>query len=345
MAGTITLQGPPKSTVPEDVDTINRAFDLIGQREKIRQDRQQINDFVAETIRIQGENKGLTKDEVFQLASERIISKGPQFSGGLAGVGQKFSSKFMGGPSTALSGPLAERAFDEPTGIRRDAITAQIEANQALTEQRKAGTAAGTIKATPGQKQRDADIKIINDEKATPGAIEEAKARLLQSADLFAPTLSVEDNDEDFRALLKDKAVKGLKIDVAGAKFDNQFGEEAFNKALELAKEKALKVGVSPDAVEQQFGEWWDAEAAKENPKGFGRLVQPRSEFKGEIQTLPAETDNLGTPQILPDTDLSPAIIQALKAGSINQQEFDSAKKILGQDPNKQADVLKALGL
>ena len=165
---TIRLGQGPQSTAPEDAAAIQNIFDLMGQREQVRQDKRMVNDFVTENIRLSGINETLppevqlSPDEVSQRAAANITNKGPQFSGGIAGGFQKFASRFTGGPSTTLTGPIAESLLKQPTGLRRDLIKAQIEASQAR--------AAGSIaKPTEGQRQRDSDMKIMGNEKATTG--------------------------------------------------------------------------------------------------------------------------------------------------------------------------------
>ena len=322
----IRLAGPPRSTVAEDLGAARTILDRMGQREQLRQDRQSVNDFITENIRLSGINETLppevqlSPDEVSQRAAANITNKGAQFDKGIAGGFQRFAGGLSPGPSTALTGPVAKGLLEQPTGIRRDLIKAQIEASQARTQQ-KTGQ---PDEFTPGQKQRDKLIKVADSDKSEQGlARKEAikKMSTLPREDLFDLSDSDSTNvDTKFRSTMK--TLGNLKIKVPGAKFDKMFGEEAFNQGLKNLIEEGLSQGTSSESVEAEFLKWWDFEAAKKDPAGFGREFQLRSEF-----------------------DISALIEKALSEGKISKEEAGSATRILKSDPTKAKDIQEALGI
>ncbi len=328
----IRLQGPPEETVSRDAASINKILGLLSQQEELRQNRQRTSDFISENIRLQGENAKLqpefqlSPDEISQRAALSVTQKDPQFAKGLQGAFQKFASGLTPGPSTMLTGPIAEGLLSEPTGIRRDLIKSQIEATRALATSRT-GVEEGPTKE---DKARDRDIAIVTREKAPGGQKNQAFARLRKNKALFKITASVEETDEIFRPRME--KLKDLKIKAPGNIFrkiggDKMFGKEAFDAGLEKAKLEGLRQGVHEDSTEEAFVAWWDAEAAKEDPKGFGREFQPTSEFRDT------------------DVDILTQIEEALKAGTVTQEERDTAIKALQTDPTKADVIREALGL
>ncbi len=335
----IDLREPRGPSVQESTANINRVLDLLGKQERLRQDRQNLSDFVSENLRLQGENAKLPEDlqlspdEISQRAALSVTQKDPQFAKGLQGAFQKFASGLTPGPSTMLTGPIAEGLLSEPTGIRRDLIKSQIEATRALATSRT-GVEEGPTKE---DKARDRDIAIVTREKAPGGQKNQAFARLRKNKALFKITASVEETDEIFRPITE--GLKDLKVKVPGAIVDKMFGKEAFDAGLKEAKLEGLRQGVHEDSTEEAFVAWWDAEAAKKDPKGFGREFQPTSEFRDT--GVDAIT---GAAKIAPqETGIAELIENARKAGSINQEELASIQRALQNNPDSEAEIRKRL--
>ncbi len=331
MAGVIDLREPRGPSVQESTANINRVLDLLGKQEQLRQDRQNLSDFVSENIRLQAENEKLPEesrlspDQISQRAALSVTQKDPKFAKGIQGMFQKFASGLTPGPSTALTGPIAEGLLKEPTGIRRDLIEEQIKASRA----RRTGT--GVVEGpTKADKARDRDIAIVTREKAPKGQKNQAFARLRKNEALFRATASVEEIDEDFDAIMK--KLKDLKIQVPDTVtgIDQFFGKAAFDAGLKEAKLEGLRNGIHEDSSEQLFKDWWDAKTDERGPFGVGKEFQPRSEFREQAET---------------ETGISAQIEKALKAGTVTQEERDTALKALQADPTKADVIREALGL
>ena len=313
MAGAIRLEGPPRSTIPEDVAGIQKTLDLLAEREQVRQDRQRISDFITENIRLTGENPDMDPDQIAQQAAANVTAKEPQFSGGIAGGFQRFASRLgPGGPSTALTGPIAGELLNQPTGLRADVIKEQILASQASRQQK----ADAPEKPTAGQRQRDSDITIVNSSKSTPGQKTEARERLKSSPDLFEVNESDEELAKEFQ-----KVLKGKKKIKSGRTLDKVFGKEAFDAALEEAIENGLKEGASPESVTQAFENFWDEQFQKEKGQKFQKF-QDRKEFASSIEE---------------------ALQKALKAGTIDAGDVEKARKLIKDNPANEAKVLELL--
>ena len=278
MAGEIDLTQPAGPSVQESTGNINRILDLQGQREELRQKRQQINDFVSETIKLQGENPTMSPDLVSRQAALNISQKDPTFDTGIAGLFQKFAAGARPPDTTTLTGPITEGLLSEPTGIRREAIKAQIESSRALAASRTG--AGGVVKPTPGQKQRDSDIAVLNRDAATPTQRNEAEQRLLASGELVEANADKAEIDSDFADIMDGLKDKRERFGAIGA--DKRFGKVAFDAGLKEVKDAALKEGVHPESIKLKFEEWWDEQFNAEEGQRFQKF-QDRSEFQEEV--------------------------------------------------------------
>ena len=280
-------------------------------KETARQDKQQLLDFVKLT------QSGMSTEE----AAAQVTASQPEFDPGLGGIFQRFGA---GGadPRSVLNIALKSQ-LDKPSDLEVREREARIGASEALTASRK-GT--GQIGRTKAQKQRDSDAKIIANEKSEPQQIAEARNRMaaLPKEALF-DAADADLADGEFTDIFK--GLKKLKVKVPGARFDKFFGEDAFAAALEEAKKRGLDEGIDPDTMEDALTQWWDEQAAKSDfkQKGFGKEFQPRSEFKVAV-----------------DADI---FQKALTDGKINQEELESAKRIIAANPEREDEIRKALGL
>lgn len=330
----IDLTRDPGPSVQESTGNINRVLDLTGERELLRQQRNQLNDFVAETIRLEAENAKLppesqiSSDLITRQAALNITQKDPEFDPGIPGLFQRFASGLSPGPSTALTGPIAESLLSEPTGIRREAIKAQIESTRALGAQR---AGVGVAKPSPQETQFDKDLGTLNSIKSTSSQLQRAKARVSASGlliDLSSLDDQKEVSDEFSRIFFGDEEedrkgledVKGLKIDVPGGVFNKMFGEKAFNRGLKDAEDQALKDGIDPESVRPVFEVWWDEQA---KASGRQREFQPRAEFQ-EIETEPSGPK----PQFPGQTPRDIRVPSAARRGT---EDIDT---LLKSDPN-----------
>ena len=302
---TIRLGQGPKSTVPEDAAAITKIFDLIGQRERGRQDKQSINDFVTENIRLSGINETLppevqlTPDQVSQRAAANITNKGPQFSEGLAGGFQKFANRFTGGPSNVLTGPVASKLLgpsEEPTGIRRDLIRQQIESSQALTAQRKQkleGTGEDSAKASLG---KSAMTSFLN-----KGIKKQTKV------------------------VRKDGGALGLK--------DKVFGEDAYNTLKKDALSQKDEFGLSATEATQTVNQWWDKKFSSEKGQKFQKY-QDRQVF----DPAPTPEQKAAIDQI--DPAIFAEITEAVNDGTLTDDEIKSIEAGLEADPTKAQQIV-----
>lgn len=288
MAGVIDLTRDRGPSVQESTANINRVLDLAGEREELRQKRQQINDFVSETIKLQGENPTMSPDLVSRQAALNISQKDPTFDPGIAGLFQKFAAGARPPDTTTLTGPIAEGLLSEPTGIRRDLIKAQIESTRALTAARTGAT--GPAKPTAAQKQRDSDIAVLNRKAATPTQRNEAKSRLLASGQLAEPNASKAEIDSDFSDIMDE--LKELSVVQKGDVLDRRFGKKAFDAGLKQATENAFKQGANPESVKTLFETWWDEQFEAEKGQIFQKF-QDRSEFQEVEETGDVDVSQL----------------------------------------------------
>ena len=296
----IRLAGPPRSTAAEDFGAAETILEKMGQREQLRQDKQSINDFVTENIRLSGINETLppevqlTPDQVSQRAAANITNKGPQFSEGLAGGFQKFANRFTGGPSNVLTGPVASKLLgpsEEPTGIRRDLIRQQIESSQALTAQRKQkleGTGEDSAKASLG---KSAMTSFLN------------------------------------------KGIKSQpKIDRKGT-WDNIYGEEAYRNILEKAQEEREAYGMSATETTQFVNKWWDTQYDKKKGTKW-QHVQDRQVF----DPAPTPEQKVAIDQI--DPAIFAEITEAVNDGTLTDDEIKSIEAGLEADPTKAQQIV-----
>lgn len=340
MPATITLRSQQIPSVQESSANVRRILDLLGTQERLRQDRQSLSDFVSENLRLQGENAKLqpefqlSPDEISQRAALSVTQKDPQFAKGLQGVFQKFASGLTQGPSTALTGPIAEGLLKEPTGIRRELIRSQIEANRA----RRTGAARKPGELTAGQKQRDRLVKIIaDDETPSQRKANEARQKLkeLPKEDLFnLDSASKENIDKEFSKAMK--GLGGTRVQAGPNPLDKKFGAESYKQGLKKAIDVGLEDGVDPDAVEEAFNTWWDEQFLAEKGQVFQKF-RPRSAFQ-EI-----ESEFEPEPETKTGTDISAQIEKALKAGTITQAQKDKIEAGLLKDPTKAEEILQAL--
>lgn len=278
----IRLEGPPASTVPESADKINRIFDLLGERERLRQESQRITSFISENIQLTAENPELDPDQIARQAAVNVTQADPTFDKGLAGGFQKFASGLIPAPSTTLTEPIARGLLEEPTGIRKELIKAQLESTLALTRQRTAPGAVEPEKPTAAAKQRDSDVRILNSDTATDIAKDEATGRLLRSDELVAVNESPQELDKVFSKIMD--GLKKLQIKAKGDILDKKFGKDAFDQGLKDAQEQGLKEGVHPESVKQEFEKWWDQQFQKEKSQVFQKF-QDRKEFQAIAET------------------------------------------------------------
>lgn len=329
MARNITLGGPPASTVPKDVADIHKLFDLLGEREEIRQNKQRISNFISENIRLTAENEKLqpesrlSPDEISQQAALKVTEAEPEFAKGLLGGIQRFAGGLRPGPSTTLTGPIAKGLLDLPTGLRKDLIKAQIEATRGLATSR-----VGTGKAAKKRK-RDAALRVIQSDKSTPTQVNEAKDELLTGGLLAKINESPEEVDKEFSKIMKGKK----RIRAKGNILDKKFGEEAFGEGLKEAIEAGFEEGVHPESITENFEKWWDAQFAEEKGQPFQKF-QDRAEFQDVDAVIDAEK------KVTVSEDLSVKIEAALKAGTITQDDKKSIESGLAKDPSKQQQVL-----
>jgi hypothetical protein len=291
----------------------------MGQRERVRQNRQRINDFVSETIKLQGENPTMSPDLVARQAALNITEKDPEFDPGIVGGFQKFASGLDRGPSTVLTGPIAEGILNQPTGIDRAKIKEAILASQAA----RRGT-AGPVKPTAEQKQRDSDLAIINRKTSNPTQVNEAKARVVASGQLVEPTAPKEQIDKGFSEIMD--GLKKLSKVQKGDVLDRRFGKEAFDAGLEKAEEVGWEDGINPESVKRDFEEWWDEQFEAEKDQTFQKF-QDRAEFQ----------------EVAKDTGIAAKIEEAFKAGTITQEQKKKIESGLAKDPTKAEQILQAL--
>ena len=279
----VRLEGPPKSTTTEDAAAARRTIDLIGLREKNRQDKVNINKFLTRTIELTGQ--GLDPDIASQQAAIEISQQDPQFDKGIAGGFQRFASGLNRAPSTTLTGPIAQQLLSQPVGLDAAKIKAQIERDRAFTAQKIAGKQTEPFKKTPEQKQRDSDIKILDTGKASGGQIREAQERLkaLPPGTLF-------DINEKGAAEAFEKVFDKLKPEITRQKnvvfgFDDKvFGKESFDLGLEAAINEGLKDGIDPASMEREYIKWWDSKVEGQKGQKFQEF-QARTEFEGAGDT------------------------------------------------------------
>ncbi len=290
MAGVIDLRNPSGPTVEESAGNITRVLELVSEREKIRQSRKQLNDFVTETIRLTG--TGLEPDLAAQQAAVNITKRDPTFDPGLLGGFQRFASGIDPGPSTTLTEPIANKFLADPTGIDRERIKAGIEASEAsvrasdaLADSRKTVAATKPGQLTDDEKTRDRLASIIgtidrskNPEQKSAKRAEALKlmSQLPKESLLALSGAESEDIDTEFSTVMKGLSKK-LRINTKGNVFNEMWGETAFDRALRDAQDQALSEGVDPDTVQPIFEKWWDFKA---QASGFKREFQPRSEFQ-----------------------------------------------------------------
>ena len=288
MAGVIDLTRDRGPSVQESTANINKVLDLLGQREKIRQDSQRINDFVSETIRLTGE--GLEPDIAAQQAAVNITKKDPTFDPGIAGGFQRFASGLISGPSTTLTGPIAQTLLDQPTGINKEKVRAQIEASKALAQSRTSIDITVGGEFTEGQKQRVKLVKIIEDDESE-NQLRSAEARQKLSELPKEDLLDFSDVDpkqaaKEFSGVMK--GLKDLRERSATNKLDKRFGKEAFDAGLKEAVALGLNDGIDPDTIKVEFEKWWDKQFAAEKGQKFQKF-EDQATF-GDDTALPEPT-------------------------------------------------------
>ncbi len=294
-------------------EAISSLLKDFRDKETARQDKQQLLDFVKLT------QSGMSTEE----AAAQVTASQPQFDSGLGGIFQRLGH---GGanPQSVLNIAIQSQ-LDKPSDLEAREREAKIEANKALAESRRGKVA--TDKPTAGQKQRDADIKVLNDKKKTQDQKNEARIRLESNPDLFdISEVGSERIDKEFTKFAKiAKESKKLKIPVPGKILDKMFGEEAFNKILQDVTDQGLSEGISPESTEEAFITWWDEQAAKgDKIKGFGVEFQPRTKFQA-------------------GTDIDSLIEKALTDGKINQDELTTITEGLKKDPSKVEQVRRLI--
>jgi len=184
---------------------------------------------------------GATNIEAIMAAA----NEQPSFSGGIPGILQK-----VGG------------AFSPPTtGGAREGIL------QAIIGQTLRQSMAPQSLLTPEEQKQSARYKggLVARPKAESTATAESDDLLQRKAK----------NRKDFRSFVTGKP----KVKVEGKRFDKAYGKEAYDAALEEARDWANSMGVNEEEVVSNFNAWWDKQAASKDPKGFGKFVMPRKTF------------------------------------------------------------------
>ena len=259
------LRGSRVEEAQQAAKNIGRIITTVGKSEQVRQNRQQL-DRVATAIA-----GGANTIEAIRSVADQPA----EFDEGIGGILQRIGSTLRpqagrGGLNTALDEAMVSGQLGKIFG---NGSTLSPE-EKAKAERIKAGLSPRAT--APGKRTGvsdfNRDVKLIQNPKATEAQKSAAKNRLKTN-----PNLQTAEGG-DFSSFLKGKK----KQKVAGAKFDKAFAEEAFNEALQEAKDAGLSEGFSEESIEQDFTRWWDEEAAKEGEgqKGFGKLVLPRTEFK-----------------------------------------------------------------
>ncbi|KKK51196.1 hypothetical protein LCGC14_3117360, partial [marine sediment metagenome] len=85
---------------------------------------------------------------------------------------------------------------------------------------------------------------------------------------------------------------------------------------------------IDPDTVKGEFEKWWDKQFAAEKGQKFQKF-EDRAEFQAGSDAV----------------SIASQIEAALKAGTITQEERDSAQRILVADPTTEQTIREALGL
>ncbi len=213
-------------------DAIKSIVDSIGKAETKRQ-QILLNNKVMSIVAAGGD-----PDQIASDIAQAVISQDPQFDPGIAGFFQRVGSRFAEPPGQELAAPIVRQALSPE----------------------KQPKVISPFEQTKAERARNRDTKTLADPKISPVRKKAATRRLRNN-----PTLAEIETGQDFSEFLKGKK----KVKVKGKTFDKAFGESAYNKALQEAKDSNLAQGISEESVEADFNRWWDEQAAQADPKGF----------------------------------------------------------------------------
>lgn len=268
-----TLRSSRIEEAQRAADSISRLLETAGKSEQIRQNRQALDRVSSAWIDLdrQVEDGAIITQSDRRAAALQAAGQPATFDEGIGGIFQKFSS-----------------------GVRPEAGRGGVtqELNDLLLKGQLSTVFGSPTSKTSAQANRDVsafnrDSRIIQNKKSTSGQKKAAIGRQRTN-----PNLQIQQG-QDYSDFFKGKpkvtvSTKGIN--------DKAFGKEAYDKMLVEAKEDGLINGFSEKSVEQDFNNWWDGIAAEEDPKGFGKLVQDRSEFQGKAKTATSKVP--GAPQI-----------------------------------------------
>lgn len=166
----------PQGKYGADFQAAAAILKAFGQVEKDRQERQQMNTLM----------QGLAAGQDLQTIMANIQSQGPQFSGGLGGIGQRIGAAVMPKGPSQTEGILAQLGLAQ--------AAPQAKANLAATEARTAATKQQTEASRQGMRQQAAEAPARQEGQALDletrhQELAESRLRLRNAEQMQSPAM------------------------------------------------------------------------------------------------------------------------------------------------------------
>lgn len=303
----ITSGQRPTNTTTKSAINVQKMIELIGRGEKLRQDRNKTNRFVARTLEL--ESEGLERDVASRQAALEITDAPTEFDEGISGFLQRFRAGTLpGGKSTLLTGPVAEQQLTDP--LKPEIDRAKIKASLALADRREAIT-RGEGKKKDGDGKPKTGLSKETVIKALPGIF--------------------------------NKSVKEApKVKRKGTKFDKVFGADAYREIAQATLEQKDQLGLSTTEVVNELNKWWDTQFKKEKGQKFQKF-QDRKEF--DTKAIKEVTADELTPEEQAAKDqIDPVIFDQIQAaiddGLFSEEEIETINSDLPKNPAKTQQIV-----
>lgn len=249
------------SSSQRNLQAITEILGVLGQGEQIRRERQQL-DRIATAVA-----SGSSIIEAIKAAADQ----GPDISKGLPGILQRVGGAFQ--PPTAGGGiqQSLQQAIIGQALKPKPLLSREEQRDVALFGKKKRAGEAAVAAPSKQQKQRDRDLKIIGNEKASEFQKKEARTRI--DADPSQPRNPVPTGGTYDEFLNSTDRESG------------KFGKKAHDAALIRVEDDARLQGLDPAGVKKDFERWWDERVENERTGVFGgaftrNITIPRAEFQ-----------------------------------------------------------------
>lgn len=220
---------------------------------------------------IQAANKAkANRNTLNEISKARALNPNATIDEILAGLPQAQEASGIAGFIDRITGAGQSDVVSQlqASRITTPVQEAQIRASDALTTSRTAGKATPATQATPEEKDRDRNAKVIETELKKPelkrrkGAIADAVRRL--NASTVLREIEIGGFDDAFDRLIADLKPEVERRRVFGIFPDKVFGQETFDELLESSVLEGFKDGIDPKSIEAALLEWWNRQADAE---------------------------------------------------------------------------------